>query len=56
MKRQKRNRLTRAHSRGFHAAIMGKTRSDCPFEKIDFKEEWLSGWREARSAIASGYF
>ena len=56
MKRQKRNRLHRAHSRGFHAALMGHTRSDYPFQKLDFKEEWMSGWREARSAMSAGYF
>ena len=56
MKRQKRNRANRAHSRGFHAALMGRTRSDCPFKKLEFKEEWLSGWREARGAMSAGYF
>ncbi|MBT8449184.1 MAG: ribosome modulation factor [Gammaproteobacteria bacterium] len=56
MKRQKRNRANRAHSRGFNAALLGRTRSDCPFKKLEFKEEWLSGWREARGAISAGYF
>ena len=56
MKRQKRNRANRAHSKGFHAALLGRTRSDCPFTKLEFKEEWLSGWREARGAMSAGYF
>ena len=29
-----------------HAAITDKI----------FKEEWMSGWREARSAMSAGYF
>ena len=55
MKRQKRNRLSRAHSRGFHAATIGRTTDDCPFSKLDFREEWLSGWREARTEMSAGY-
>ncbi len=55
MKRQKRNCLTRAHSRGFHAATIGRSSNDCPFSKLDFREEWLCGWRKARTAMSSGY-
>ena len=55
MKSQKRNRLSRAHSKGFHAATIGRSTDDCPFSKLDFKEEWLSGWREARTEMSAGY-
>jgi len=55
MKRQKRNRLTRAQSRGYHAATIGRSSNDCPFTKLDFREKWLCGWREARAVMSSGY-
>lgn len=55
MKRQKRNRLTRAHSRGYHAGTIGRSSDDCPFAKLDFREEWLCGWREARTIMSEGY-
>ncbi len=56
MKRQKRDRLERAHSKGYQAGIGGKTREDCPYNALKAKEEWLGGWREARSDVGSGLF
>jgi ribosome modulation factor len=56
MKRQKRDRLTRAHSKGFTAGISGKSTEACPFATADIKEHWLGGWREARTELSKGYF
>lgn len=56
MKRQKRDRFERAHSKGYNAGISGKTSESCPFTTTDTKEHWLGGWREARSAVGEGYF
>ena len=44
MKRQKRDKLQRAHAKGFHAALQGQSK------EIYAKEEWLGGWREGREA------
>ncbi|MEP1743913.1 MAG: ribosome modulation factor [Kangiellaceae bacterium] len=56
MKRQKRDRFERAHSKGYHAGICGKASESCPFNSTDIKEQWLGGWREGRSALGEGYF
>jgi len=56
MKRQKRDRFERAHSKGFNAGLSGKASNCCPFSTTDIREQWLGGWREARSAIGEGYF
>ncbi|MCO7226851.1 ribosome modulation factor [Pleionea sp. CnH1-48] len=56
MKRQKRDRMERAHSRGYQAGLGGKSRESCPYSTLDIKEQWLGGWREARSEIGSGLF
>jgi ribosome modulation factor len=47
MKRQKRDRRDRAHSRGYHAGILGRSKEKCPYEDLEVKSEWLGGWREA---------
>ncbi len=47
MKRQKRDRLERAHSRGYHAGLIGKVREECPYQNTNSKSQWLGGWREA---------
>lgn len=56
MKRQKRNRFERAHSKGFTAGICGKPSEACPFNTTDIKEQWLGGWREAKEEVGKGYF
>ncbi len=56
MKRQKRDRLERAHSKGYQAGLGGKSREDCPYNTLDSKEHWLGGWREARSEVGVGLF
>ncbi|MFT6733199.1 MAG: ribosome modulation factor [Polaribacter sp.] len=56
MKRQKRDRFERAHSKGYNAGISGKTSEACPFSSTDIKEHWLGGWREAKAIVGEGYF
>ena len=56
MKRQKRDRLGRAHANGYQAGLCGKQRENCPYSNIDVKSEWLGGWREAMTDRSSGLF
>jgi ribosome modulation factor len=55
MKRQKRNPVERAFSKGYQAAMSGKSWSACPFETGEARQTWMSGWREAREDHWSGY-
>ncbi|PKH24249.1 ribosome modulation factor [Enterobacterales bacterium CwR94] len=55
MKRQKRDRLERAQSRGYQAGITGRPKEMCPYQAVDIRSHWLGGWRQAmedRSVIA----
>lgn len=54
MRRQKRDRLERAHAKGFQAGVDGRSREDCPFDNLNAREQWLGGWREARTARQEG--
>ncbi|WP_340680560.1 ribosome modulation factor [Paraglaciecola sp.] len=47
MKRQKRDKLSRAHSKGYQAGIAGRSKEICPFQASEVRSEWLGGWREA---------
>lgn len=47
MKRQKRDKLSRAHSKGYQAGISGRSKEHCPFHATDIRSQWLGGWREA---------
>ncbi|GAC14800.1 ribosome modulation factor [Aliiglaciecola lipolytica] len=47
MKRQKRDKLSRAHSKGYQAGISGRSKENCPFQTTESRSEWLGGWREA---------
>ena len=47
MKRQKRDKMTRAHSKGYQAGISGRSKENCPFQQNDARSQWLGGWREA---------
>ncbi|ACV26482.1 MAG: ribosome modulation factor [Kangiella sp.] len=53
MKRQKRDKLQRAHTKGFNAALQGQSKENCPFEELNAREEWLGGWREGREAFTT---
>ena len=47
MKRQKRDKVSRAHSKGYQAGIAGRAKENCPFQASETRSEWLGGWREA---------
>ena len=47
MKRQKRDKLSRAHSKGYQAGITGRSKEICPFQATDARSHWLGGWRDA---------
>lgn len=47
MKRQKRDKLTRAHAKGYQAGISGRSKEFCPFQAQEARSQWLGGWREA---------
>jgi ribosome modulation factor len=54
MKRQKRDKLTRAHARGYQAGISGRSKELCPFQTPEPRSEWLGGWREALTDRQAG--
>jgi ribosome modulation factor len=54
MKRQKRDKLTRAHSKGYQAGISGRSKEICPFQATVARSEWLGGWREALTDRQAG--
>ncbi len=56
MKRQKRDPLGRAHSKGYQAGLSGKNKEQCPYQNVDVKSQWLGGWRDAISDRSSGLF
>lgn len=56
MKRQKRDRLDRAHSNGYQAGVVGKGRENCPYQNTTARSEWLGGWREAMAERGIGLF
>lgn len=47
MKRQKRDKLSRAHAKGYQAGITGRSKENCPFQAIEARSQWLGGWRSA---------
>ncbi|AWB67622.1 ribosome modulation factor [Saccharobesus litoralis] len=54
MKRQKRDRLERAHSKGYQAGVFGKAKESCPYQSVESKSQWLGGWRAAMEDRADG--
>lgn len=54
MRRQKRDRLDRAHTKGYNAGLAGRSRENCPYSSGDAKSQWLGGWREAMHERSSG--
>ena len=56
MKRLKRDRNSRAHQRGYQAALAGHSREMCPYQSVDARSQWLGGWREAISQRQEGLF
>ena len=55
MKRQKRDRDTRAYTRGYQAGLQGKSQDICPFGSTTPRFNWISGWREGRVDNLNGY-
>ncbi|WP_111641890.1 ribosome modulation factor [Marinimicrobium alkaliphilum] len=55
MKRQKRDQTERAYMKGYKAGIDGRSRSLCPHETGQTRQQWLNGWREARIDHWDGY-
>ena len=53
MKRQKRDRLERAQSKGYQAAINGRSSETCPYQAMDVRSQWLGGWRDGRETKIS---
>lgn len=41
---------TRAHEFGEQAAMLGKSRDDCPYRLHDLKAHWLRGWHAWHAA------
>ncbi|GAB6262021.1 ribosome modulation factor [Photobacterium sp. R1] len=54
MKRQKRDRMERAQSRGYQAGLNGRSSDSCPYQTMDARMNWLGGWRDAREEVQSG--
>lgn len=55
MKRQKRNQVERAFSKGYKSGVDGRSRSLCPHESGPGRLEWMNGWREAREDQWAGF-
>ncbi|MGQ4275903.1 ribosome modulation factor [Pseudidiomarina sp. E22-M8] len=56
MKRQKRDRLERAHSQGFKAGVAGRSKELCPYQNQEIRCQWLGGWRDAQEARSVGLY
>ena len=54
MKRQKRDKLSRAHAKGYQAGIAGRSKENCPFQASEPRSQWLGGWREANEDRSLG--
>lgn len=48
MRRQKRDKATRAYTRGYQAGVDGRSKSLCPYNDLSTRQYWLSGWRDGR--------
>jgi|TARA_B100000959_G_C14918183_1_gene598300 ribosome modulation factor len=55
MRRQKRDKSSRAFIRGYQNGVNGKTRDLCPYHDDGFKQAWLNGWRSGREDQWDGY-
>ncbi|AUM11488.1 ribosome modulation factor [Ketobacter alkanivorans] len=55
MKRQKRDKTSRAFVKGYQAGVSGRSKDSCPFAEIVSRHTWLSGWREGRTDQWEGY-
>ncbi len=55
MKRQKRDRLERARTKGYQAGLAGRSKEVCPYQCIAARGYWLGGWRDAFDERSQGY-
>ena len=55
MKRQKRDQTERTFVKGYQAGIDGRSKSLCPHETGQARQQWLNGWRESRIDQWDGY-
>lgn len=55
MKRQKRNRNDITMTRGYNAGFSGLSKDRCPYATGELRHQWMSGWREGREDLWSGY-
>lgn len=55
MKRQKRDRLERARTKGYQAGLVGRSREVCPYQGVDERGYWMGGWRDALDERTQGY-
>jgi ribosome modulation factor len=55
MKRVKREKSSRAFSKGYHHGVQGHSRSYCPYNDEESRLNWISGWRQGRSDLWSGF-
>ncbi len=56
MKRQKRDRMERAHAKGYKAGVEGRAKENCPYQSSEHRGQWLGGWREAQEERSVGLF
>lgn len=54
MKRHKRDRVERAHAKGYIAGARGRSQRACPHQQADTRGGWLAGWRDGRECFQSG--
>jgi ribosome modulation factor len=49
MRRQKRDRNTRAFDKGYQAGLSGRSMEECPHVEQLHRQHWIAGWREGRA-------
>jgi ribosome modulation factor len=55
MRRQKRQKISRAFTRGYQTGVSGKSKDLCPFNDEAARQSWLAGWRNGREDNWDGY-
>jgi ribosome modulation factor len=55
MKRHKRSKSTRAFAKGYLTGVHGKSKDLCPHQDFEYRQAWLSGWRNGREDNWDGY-
>lgn len=54
MKRQKRDRVERAYTKGYLAGIKGRNKQECPHQALEARYNWQSGWHEGHNDLIEG--